>query len=224
MTQPSAEANVASTTTPRFGSLYRSLIVSVALPLIAVQVLLHRGTPPVMALAIAAIFPFADAVGGLVRKRRFDPIAVLSLIAIVAGVATSGLSGNPAFAVAKESLFTSVFGLVFLGSLLTSRPLIFHLGRQFSTGGDPASLARWDALWERPAFRRVVRLMTAVWGCGLLLEAVVRVVAAFTLPVTVSTIVSPVVGVGTIVALVVWTSRYAKAVRARAAATATAAA
>ncbi len=105
------------------------------------QLLLRNGTPAVTALAIAAIFPFGDAVAGLVRKRRFDPIAVLSLIAIVVGIGTSGITGNAGFAVAKESLFTLVFGLVFLGSLAAPRPMIFQFGRQFATGGDPAAAA-----------------------------------------------------------------------------------
>lgn len=200
---------------PRFGALYRSLIVSVALPLIVVQVLLRRGVPAVEALAIAAIFPFADTVIGLVRARRIDPIAALSLIALVAGLATSGLSGNPAFAVAKDSLFTTVFGLVFLGSLLASRPLIFQLGRQYATGDDPAAIAAWDARWERPLFRRTIRIMTAVWGCALLVEAVLRIVAAFALPVATSTIVSHVLQIGIVGGLFVWTSAYAKAVRRR---------
>ncbi|HEY0382004.1 MAG TPA: VC0807 family protein [Candidatus Elarobacter sp.] len=206
--------------TPRFGSLYRSLIVSVALPLIVVQVLLRRGVPAVEALAIAAIFPLADTLIGLVRARRVDPIVVLSLLALVAGLATSGLSGNAAFAVAKDSLFTTVFGLVFLGSLLTRRPLIFQLGRQYSTGNDPVAMADWDARWERALFRRTIRIMTAVWGCALLIEAVLRILAAFALPVATSTIVSPVLQVGIVGGLFLWTSTYAKAVRRRVAAVA----
>ena len=200
---------------PRLRPLARTLVVSVVLPLIAVQALLRGGVAPVPALAIAAIFPFAEAVLGLVRARRPDPIAMLSLIVIVAGIATSGLTGNPAFAVAKESLFTIVFGLVFLGSLLTSRPLIFQLGKQYSTGGDPTALAAWDARWEYPLFRRVIRLMTAVWGCALLIEAALRIVAAFSLPVATSTIVSPLLGFGTLIGLFVWTSAYGRAVRRR---------
>jgi hypothetical protein len=209
---------------PQFRSLYRTLLVSVVLPLVAVQLLLRRGVPAVPALAIAAIFPFAAALYGLVRTRRFDPIAVLSLIAIVIGLATSGLTGNAGFAVAKDSLFTTVFGLVFLGSLLTSRPLIFQLGRQYSTGNDPIEMAAWDARWERPLFRRTIRIITAVWGCALLLEAVLRIAAAFTLPVTSSTIVSPVLQIGVIGGLFVWTTAYAKAVRRRVAAAGNAAA
>jgi hypothetical protein len=215
MTLSSADARVAA---PRFGSLYRSLILNIALPLIVVQVLLRRGVPAVETLAIAAIFPFADTLIGLVRVRRVDPLAVLSLIAIIAGVATSSVTANAGFAVAKDSLFTTVFGLVFLGSLLAPRPLIFQLGRQYSTGGDPAAKIAWDARWERPLFRRTIRLMTAVWGCGLLLEALLRFFAAFTLPVAISTIVSPVLQVGFVGGLCLWTSAYARAIRRRVAA------
>jgi hypothetical protein len=203
---------------PRFGGLYRSLVINVALPLVVVQVLLRTGTPPVRALAIAAIFPFADAVVALVRRRRFEPIAVLSLLAIVLGIGSSGISGNPAFAVARESLFSAVFGVVFLGSLWAKRPVIFSLGKQFSTGGDPAAIAAWDARWENPGFRRVIRRITAVWGGGLLLEAILRVIVAFTLPVALSTVVSPLLGVAVIVGLIMWTTTYVRMLQRRLAA------
>lgn len=208
---------------PRFGPLYRTLIVNIALPLIVVQVLLRTGTPPVMALALAAIFPAGDAVIGLARTRRFDPINVLALVAIVVGIGTSGITGNAGFAVAKDSLFTTVFGVLFLASLATPKPLIFQLGKQFATGGDPAAAESWDVRLAQPAFMRAIRLITAVWGCGLLLEAALRIVAAFTLPVMTSTIVSPVLQVVTFVALIVWTTRYAAAQRRRAEAAAQAA-
>ena len=205
---------------PRFGGLYRSLLINVGIPLIVVQVLLHRGVPAVTSLAVAAVFPFVDGIVILVRTRRLEPLAALSLIAIVLGVATASISGNPAFAVAKESVFTAVFGSVFLGSLATRRPLIFQFGKQFSTGGDPAAIAAWDARWEIPGFRRVIRLMTAVWGCGLLAEAALRLIIAFTLPVSISTIASPVLGVVVILGLVVWTNAYVRMIRRRVAAAA----
>ena len=110
MTQASSDRVMAA---PRFGPLVRSIVVSVVLALIAAQVLLRRGVPAVEALAIAAVFPFAEIVLGIARTRRADPVAVLSLVVIVAGIATSGLTGNPAFAVAKESLFTTCSGSFF---------------------------------------------------------------------------------------------------------------
>lgn len=96
--------------------------------------------------------------------------------------------------------------------------MIFSLGKQFATGGDPAAAAAWDTRLSDPGFMRTVRLITAVWGCGLLLEAVLRIIAAFTLPPTSSTMASPALQVVTFGALIVWTTRCARVVRARAAA------
>jgi len=62
----------------------------------------------------------------------------------------------------KGSLFTGVFGLAFLGSLLRPRPLAFHLGRQLMTGGDAGRIARWDALWRYARFRRGLRVVSVV--------------------------------------------------------------
>jgi hypothetical protein len=201
---------------PRFGGLYRSVIINVGLPFVTLQWLLRTGTPAVTALAIAAIFPLAEAIFTLVRNRRFDPIALLSLIAIVAGLATSALSGNAAFLLAKESVFTGVFGAVFLGSLAAPRPLIFTLGKQFSTARDPAAMAAWETRWEaRPGFRRVVRIMTVVWGAGLLLEAVVRVGVAFTLPVVIASVVSTALQAVVLGSLIFWTAAYVRVAQRR---------
>ena len=42
----------------------------------------------------------------------------------------------------------------------------------------------WDSVWERfPLFRHVWRVLTVVWGIGLLADAAIRVIVAYTLPV-----------------------------------------
>jgi hypothetical protein len=64
--------------------------------------------------------------------------------------------------------------------------------------------------------------MTAVWGGGFLLEAIARVVIAFTLPVSVSSVVSPLLGVAVILGLIVWTTAYIRVIRRRLAAAAAA--
>jgi hypothetical protein len=199
----------------RFGPLYRSLIVSIVVPLVVVQVLLHRDVPAVTALAVAAIFPFADALRELVQARRLALLPTLSLLAIVVGIGMSFLSGNAAFAVARESIITAIFGVVFLGSLATDKPLIYRFARQFS--GDGAdSAARWDGMWAIEGVRRTFRLMTLVWGVGLLVEAALRVVVAFMLPVATSTIVSPLLAAVAFGGLVAWTVAYTRIARRRA--------
>ncbi len=72
-------------------------------------------------------------------RRRIDLLSGASLAALVVGIALSFATGNAAFAIAEKSVFTGLFGIVFLASLLFPRPLIFQLGRQFDTAGDPAA-------------------------------------------------------------------------------------
>jgi hypothetical protein len=202
---------------PRFAGLYRSLTINVVLPLVVAQWLLHQGRSPVVALGIAALFPLGDGVVSALR-RRLDLLSVASLAALVVGIALSFATNNAAFAIAEKSAFTGLFGVAFLVSLLLPRPLIFHLGRQFNTEGDPAAQAAWDANWSIPGFRRVVRVMTAVWGLGLLAEAALRVVVAITMTPAVAIVVSPVLAIGAIALLILWTRQYAARARRRAAA------
>jgi hypothetical protein len=201
---------------PRFSGLYRTLGMSLVLPLIAIQVLLHRGVSPVIALAVAAVFPLVEMVYEAVQTRRVGVIAIVSLAGIVVGFGLSFATGNAIFALLKDSVFTALFGVLFLGSLLTPRPLIYRLNRDMA-GSDPAARAASEALWENPGARRVFRIMTLVWGVGLLLEASVRVVVAMTLPIATATALSPVIAIVVIGSILVWTVRYAKARRAAAA-------
>jgi hypothetical protein len=203
---------------PRFTGLYRTLGVSLVLPLIVIQVLLHRGVTPVYALAAATIFPLGEMAYEAIHVKRIGLIAIVSLVGIVFGFGLSFATGNAIFALLKDSLLTGVFGVLFLGSLATPRPLIYRLNLDLA-GTDPAARAASEALWERPAARAAFRLITLVWGGGLLLEAAVRVVAAFTLPIATATSISPIISVVTIGAILVWTVRYVRARRAAAART-----
>jgi hypothetical protein len=199
-----------------FRGLYRQLGVSLVIPLIVIQVLLHRGVPPVIALAAATVFPLGEMVYEALHTKRVGVIALVSFVGIVAGFGLSFATGNAIFALLKDSLFTCVFGVLFLASLATPRPLIYRLNLDLA-GTDPQARAASEALWEYPAARHVFRLITLVWGVGLLLEAGARVVAALTLPIGSATAVSPLIAVVAISGQLVWTVLYVRARRAAAA-------
>jgi intracellular septation protein A len=196
--------------TPRFGGLIESLVVSFALPLLAVKVLQHYGVSLVDALALAAVFPAGQTLFAWLRTRRLDALGAISLILIVLSVAASLISGDAHFALVKESVLTGLFGLICLASLLAPRPLMFFVGRQFATGGDAALIAEWNSRWQYPFFRKVQRTITAVWGVAYVLEATLRVVVAYTATASTTLAVSPIVGIVVTVACVIWTVRYAR--------------
>ena len=194
-----------------FGGLYRSLLISAVLPLALVLILQHRlGMPLVNALAISAVFPLGDIVIVWLRKRRLEPLGALVLVIILGGMVLSLISGDVHFALVKESVATLAVSAFFLGSLLTRRPMIFWLARQFSTGGDPVRVAAWDARWEQPGFRRAMRTLTAIWGIGYLADAIARGIAAYALPANVVVVLSPLSMIGVTALLIVFTISYGR--------------
>ncbi|MBD5656066.1 MAG: hypothetical protein IAI50_12945, partial [Candidatus Eremiobacteraeota bacterium] len=189
---------------PNFAPLRRSIIISVVLPAIATAVLTHAGMPLPRATLIAAVFPVAEVIIGWRETRRLDAIAVLSLILMAAGFATSAASGDVRLVFVKDSALTMIAGLSFLGSLVLPRPLIFYVSRSYMAG---ASADAWEEKWRSlPGFRTTMRTLTAIWGAGLLLDAVARLALLRSFSPATIAVVSPVIAIVTFAALIVWTT------------------
>jgi hypothetical protein len=203
--------------TPDLHAMLPDLVIDGGLPAIAYHILTPYGVAAVPALTASAIFPAANIIRKFVVTRRLDLIGAIVLVFIAIGVAGSLLSGSVIFIFVKESFVTGLVGLLFLSSLLWRRPIFFYLARQFVAGEDPERLAWWNGRWDRPRFRTTMRTMTAVWAVGYLLEAGVRVVFALTLTPGTVVVLSPIMGIGTTVALIIWTRSYGRAAQERAA-------
>jgi intracellular septation protein A len=111
-----------------------SIVVNGLLPFVAYQLLTGQGLDCFRALLATSVFPLVGVTWGWARTRQLDGIAVISLVFIALGLATSLISGDARFYLVKESFLTGLFGLVCLGSLLLPRPLMFYFGRQFASG------------------------------------------------------------------------------------------
>jgi hypothetical protein len=116
-------------------SLAPSIVINGVLPITLTNVLLARGVQPIYPLVAGAIFPLLDAMVSIARARQANFLSVISLTFITVGAVSSLLSGDARFALAKNSFFTGVFGLVFLATLVIDKPVTFRTGRQFATGG-----------------------------------------------------------------------------------------
>jgi hypothetical protein len=191
----------------------RDIFVSGVLPWVSVFVLQHFGVPIVRSLAISTIFPLADGAYSLLRRHRLDAIGAINLGFLLASIAASFLTGDVHFLLLKGAALTGIFSLICLGSLFAPKPLMFYLGRQLSTRDNPVLEAQWNARWEFPRFRGIMRLITAVWGIGYMLEVIVRVITAYTLPPLTVIGIAPVITYGTLAALMAWTIAYSSAMR-----------
>ena len=187
-----------------------SLLLDVVLPVISYQVLTSRGVSPLLALSVNALFPLVSLVRVSLVERTVDALGLVSLLFIAAGLAVSVITGNPLVALVKGSILTCAFGVAFLVSLRFPRPLAFYLGRQMMTGGKPEAIARWDELGRHSWFIDGTRVVSLVWGWGLLLEAGLRVLLAISLATSTFLVIWPVLSYGIYATLLVWTVSYAR--------------
>src|ERR1700742_1976228 len=110
-------------------------VFDIAGPLLAYTVLRSAGLSAVLALVLSGIFPALGVIINLARRRRADSIGLLVLAGIVAGSIVGLVSGNARLVLVEGSVPTAVFGLLCLGSLWTSRPLIYRLTLELIGGG-----------------------------------------------------------------------------------------
>ncbi|MBX7552928.1 VC0807 family protein [Streptomyces sp. NPDC004232] len=189
--------------------LVQSLLLNVAAPLALFYGLRAAGVGLWWAVVASAVPPTVEALLTVVRERRVGMLGILVLSMVALGAVLSAVTGSPRFMFAKDGWMTGVVGLVFLGTLLRGQPVIFRLLSSVARGDRRAELERnWRT---SPTFRRLMRLLTAVWGVGLLLDSVVRVALAYTLPIDSVMLVTTLQYVALFVGLEIFSRRYGRA-------------
>lgn len=164
----------------------------------------------VRALMASSGPPILWSVGLLIAKRKVDAVSML----VLAGIALSLLAylggGGVRFLQLREKLVTVSIGLVFLVSAAIKRPLIYYLARATIMRRSAQEAEAFVALKANAGFRRVMMVMTLVWGFGLVTEAALATVLVFALSVHDYLIAGPILGYSTTGALSLWTFVYAR--------------
>lgn len=180
----------------------RELARTIAVDAIAPYVVYVLAKPEVgemTALALSAVPPAIEAVWSVTRRRRLDVVSALVLGGIVVSLGLIALGGSQRVLLLRESLITSVVGVAVALSVLMRRPLLYYLFRE-------AAGADWTERYEKePALRRHVRVLSLVWGIGLVVEMAVRSAMVFEMEIEQFLLISPFVQYGMTGALVLWT-------------------
>lgn len=164
-------------------------------------------TSTTVALLLSSIPPIVWSIIQLIRSRTFDLVSMLVITGIALSLIATLFGGDPRLLLVRESFIAGVLGLIFLGSLLAPRPLLFYLAKStVSTQGTAPDL--FSARWSTPGFRFTFYLMTVVWGIGLLTEATLKVVLAFSLPIEQFLVIGPLLSYGFYFGLLGWSFWY----------------
>jgi hypothetical protein len=170
----------------RPGRQLAALGFDIGAPIGAYYLLRGCGMTNLPALAAAAVLPALGAVYTLIVRRRADGVALLVLATMAASIAVSAIARQPRFLLAKDGLITGVWGLWFIATVRARRPAAFTFARPLMESLPIYAARSWDALWEtEPSFRRIWRVSTVLWGTGMLIDAAIRVVISYTLPISV---------------------------------------
>lgn len=159
----------------RFQSITIIVIFDVAGPLAVYNALRSAGMTSVAALLLSGILPALGVAIGVIRNRRLDVVGALVLAGIAVGAVLGLVTHNPRLVLAEGSVPTGFFGVACLASLCARRALMFSFVLEF-VGPDTAQGQEMTRLWRAyEGYRRVFRVITAVWGVGFLLEAALRI-------------------------------------------------
>jgi hypothetical protein len=167
------------------------------------------------ALAWSMLPPALNNLWSLARKRHLDITGVIVIAGLVLGLGLVLLGGSPRLLLVRDSFITGAFGLVFLGSLLFRRPLLFYISQQLSAGTDPVLRAEWDARYEESPSHLGLSLITGVWGVILVAEAGLRTIIALTIPIPVFMAVWPFINLGMFGLASLWTFLYGRRLQER---------
>ena len=138
------------------------------------------------ALLAGAFVPGISSTVRLIKGGTFDGLALFVMTTMLMGVGIAVIAGSPRFLLATEAWVTAVGGAWFLVSARGRRPLAFLFARPLLEGRRAFTSESWHGLWERlPQFRRVWRISRVIWGVGLLADAGIRIVTAYSLPIDV---------------------------------------
>lgn len=185
-----------------------ALVVDLAGPLATYYGLRLLGVGIYRSLIAAALASGFGAALRLIRNRRVDRLGLYVTTTMVISLGVSIVAGSPRFLLAKEGWLTGLTGVWFLLSARSRRPLTFSFSRPLLEGRLrwPDD---WDGLWERlPRFRRAWRVSSVMWGVGTLLDAGLRVVMAYTLPIDVVPALGTALYAATGLVLIVLTNVY----------------
>lgn len=159
------------------------MVVDLIVPASVYYALRAGGIDIYLSLLLTAAIPSTVLLVRLLRERTLDGPAAYVLTIMLLSTAAALVSGSQQFLLAKEGWITGISAIWFLMSVRAARPLTFLLSRPLLEGRGRMPRDSWDHLWElHPRFRHLWKVSTAMWGIGLLLDCVLRIVMAYALP------------------------------------------
>ncbi|MET9271811.1 VC0807 family protein [Kribbella sp. NPDC003557] len=174
------------------------LVVDIAIPLVLFYGLKALGASDLTALLVGVVPGLISSAVSLARTRRTDLVGMAVVISMVASTVVAVMGGDARLLLVRNAWISLPFAGLTLWSLRHPQPLTYVVTRAMFA----PRAAVMDRLWETNArFRDAWKWITVWWGIATIVDGIVRVVVAYTLPISVVPATDPVITVATIVVL-----------------------
>jgi hypothetical protein len=205
--QQSNENNNKNNRGSRFRSRLPSLLMNVAVPLV-IDLLAKKYMSTIDALLLASVVPALFTLGNFIVKKHIDFLGVLSIVSLLLSAVIALLFNIPRLLLIQTSSVIGLLGLLMLISLLFPRPALWYFARSILGQNDPPRYASFNFGWSNlPQYRSFYRTLTAVWGCVTFGNLILQAILAFTLPIPVMLVLSPILVTCIMVLTVIWSTR-----------------
>jgi hypothetical protein len=162
----------------------------------------------VVSLIASAMPPLLWSIYELIKTRRLDAISALVVAAIIFTVGATAMGGSARLIQIRDAMVTGAVGVMFLCSLAMKRPMIFYLARATMARNTESGAAEFEAMWARKGVPPTFRMLTLVWGLGLIFQTAVMCYLAWTWPISRYLLLSPPIGYGIFGLLMAWSLWY----------------
>jgi hypothetical protein len=174
------------------------LVVDIGLPLALFYGLKALGASNLTALLAGVVPGLISSAVSLVRERRTDLVGMAVVVSMVGSAVVAVLGGDARLLLVRNAWISLPFAGITLWSLRHPRPLTYTVTQAMM----PRRAAVMDELWDtNEPFRSAWKWITVCWGIAAILDAVIRITLAYTLPISVVPATDPVITVLTIVVL-----------------------
>src|SRR5882757_2245153 len=186
-----------------------TIVFEVVVPMALFYGLRAAGVSQWWALMAGVLVAAPYVLWTVVRNRKVDLLALVTLSVLVLSVVLGLLSDDPRTLAIREgwtAALGGLFGAWMLVTVVVGKPAQLTLGRtvaEVKRGAEGA--AAWAARWDTDTrFRRGLRINTAAWGAVLVASAVVHVVLVYTLPIDLIALVTNVQWFAMLAVLIAW--------------------
>ena len=164
--------------------LLKGLVPDLLLSVVAPLLIYHLISPHMsasQALLLSGLVPIVRVGIDLLRKHRLNPLGALSVLSIALKIIVTLIFNNAQLTLISDSFIIGVHGILMLGSLFASKPLLLWLLENTLQKHAANQPQIGNLLNEAP--RSSWMVITAIWGCTFLLECVINSMLVFSLPV-----------------------------------------